>query len=497
MALPLLILGVALLPELARRARDRARGARRGPLGSWAWGSAVAALLGAAGFLNSWDLPTLLALAVAGYALFRRPPALRGTGGTGGIAAVAHIFGPWLGDTVTVALWLGALALACYAPFYRDLHSQVRGIAAADYAKTTLPAYAQALGIWLWPLLADLATNGRLLWARRDALLGRWALLMIAPWLLTLAFWGLGAVLLGLASLAMAGPWVTLLQSGLLAALWVVSGDERRRGDVSPARAVGRLLAAAGIGLTYLAEFAYVADLFHSRMNTVFKIYAQAWVLLGLAAVAAIARLVVAARHSGDAGPRRRPSAAGVSAAVAVGVTLLLAAGGWAYTGAAAFSRAAGEADTRGGGTTTLDATAGLAAESPEEFAAYRWLRANARPGERLVEAVGTDYDADTSRLSAWTGVPTILGWPGHEMQWRGTAAANEIANRSQVVDWIYTAPDAARLESLLAAYDITYLYVGTEERRRYDIDETRIAWYGEWLTPCFTAGEVWIFRRP
>jgi hypothetical protein len=159
MALPLLACGAALLPEIARRARARAGGAPGGLLGGRAWGCAVALLLGAAGFLNSWDWPTLLGLAVLTYGVFRW------RAGT-----------PWLGDTLLVGLWLGTLGLAGYAPFYLDLDSQIEGVNLAYHAKTELPAYAQALGLWLWPLLAGLALDWRRLWARRRAVLARWAL---------------------------------------------------------------------------------------------------------------------------------------------------------------------------------------------------------------------------------------------------------------------------------------------------------------------------------
>jgi uncharacterized membrane protein len=267
----------------------------------------------------------------------------------------------------------------------------------------------------------------------------------------------------------------------------MVLEEERRRGDCSHSYWYG-CWPSPWVSPTW--RVAYVTTCPQPHVHG-FKIYVQAWVFLGMAAVAAVARLIAAAQRRDASRTQRWPALA------AVGLALLLAAGGWAYTGAAAFSRAAAAADSSAGSALTLDGSAAPAAASPGEMAAYRWLQANGRLGERLVEGVGTDYDAGSNRLSAWTGMPTILGWPGHELQWRGLAAANEIANRTQAVAWIYTSPDAGQVDALLADYGVTFLYVGPYERQKYGIDDARIAWYDEWLTPCFSAGDVRIWRRP
>ena len=40
---------------------------------------------------------------------------------------------------------------------------------------------------------------------------------------------------------------------------------------------------AAGFALMFVVEFVFIRDSFGSRMNTVFKFYYQAWILIALA----------------------------------------------------------------------------------------------------------------------------------------------------------------------------------------------------------------------
>ena len=92
------------------------------------------------------------------------------------------------------------------------------------------------------------------------------------------------------------------------------------------------------------------------------------------------------------------------------------------------------------------------------------WLRQ--RPGTPVVvEAVGEDY-TQHGRVSAFTGLPTLLGWPDHQRQWRGTIRPWQ--GRREAVERIYTSSDQSEVSALLARYSVSYVYVGELERRRY-----------------------------
>jgi uncharacterized membrane protein len=199
-------------------------------------------------------------------------------------------------------------------------------------------------------------------------------------------------------------------------------------------------------------EFLRVDDLFHNRMNTIFKVYYQAWILLAIASAFGLYFL-------GSMGwPSRR--------------ILRMAMGGWwgligvvliaslYYPVEAAFTKSG-----QFGGDTTLDGLAYIARGNPGEYAAIRWLQDNGKEGEGVLEAVGDSWTA-YSRISSSTGLPTVLGWPWHEHQWRGSREPFE--GREGDVSAIYTTLDTSEALRLLAKYDIQYVVVGPRERVSY-----------------------------
>jgi len=139
----------------------------------------------------------------------------------------------------------------------------------------------------------------------------------------------------------------------------------------------------------------------------------------------------------------------------------------------------------------TLDGLAYVARSQPTEREAIEWLRR--QPGTPVVvEAVGEDY-SPYGRISAFTGLPTLLGWPDHERQWRGSTHLLE--GRREAAERIYTSPDQQQIEALLAQYGVSYVYVGDLEIRRYG----RVA--GEnlrgFLELAFEGPGVTIYRYP
>ena len=201
-------------------------------------------------------------------------------------------------------------------------------------------------------------------------------------------------------------------------------------------------------------EFLRVDDLFHNRMNTIFKLYYQAWILLAIACAFGLYFL-----------SSMRPPSGGVRRLAMRGwwgLMGLLLIGSLYYPVEAVFTKGG-----QFGGETTLDGLAHVSRASPGEYAAIDWLRENGKEGEGIVEAVGDSWSAH-GRISSSAGLPTILGWPWHEHQWRGSRKPFE--GREEDVKAIYTTPDASEATALLEKYDVQYVVVGPRERAAYGV---------------------------
>src|SRR5207249_246910 len=89
-----------------------------------------------------------------------------------------------------------------------------------------------------------------------------------------------------------------------------------------------------------------------------------------------------------------------------------------------------------------LDGLAYLHNEAPADLDAIMWLRDHADPAT-VAEATGGEYNVYCycGRVSALSGLPTIMGWVGHEDQWRGgqPQARDEILPRLADMDKIYS----------------------------------------------------------
>ena len=103
-----------------------------------------------------------------------------------------------------------------------------------------------------------------------------------------------------------------------------------------------------------------------------------------------------------------------------------------------------------------------LAQSRPAERDAIEFVRSEVARDSTILEAVGEWFEFGL--ISRSTGVSTVFNWPGHEIQWRGSAASFD--GREQDVADIYQSVDWAEAENLLARYDVEYVYVDLEKGR-------------------------------
>ena len=384
------------------------RGGRRGIAEAVAAGLAVGALYA----VIWWSFPVTAGLLVLAVAVRVRSE--------GSLRDAAK----WL------AIVLGA-SVVLMLPFWLNFNPAARGIGLVDERRSFTDFAADLAllyGIFAWLLAAVFAT--RLLALRRP--------------LRTLA-WGAVAAIFAGSLLAIAG----LAGAAALAALLAIAaGAMLSRSLAAPERFLW-LLIAGGLTCVLVPELVYVRDEFDGselyRMNTVFKLGYQAWLLL---AVAAACALPWATAHL----PRRAWSAWAAGAALA----LLLGA---VYPYAGTYSRKQGFALSP-----TLDGLGWLRDTAPGDPPAIDWLRDNT-PGTAVVlEAVGDDYSAfGHGRISTFTGRAAVLGWPGHEVQWD-----HDPGDRGEDVERLYLTTDVAEARELIDRYGVDYVVFGPIERTTY-----------------------------
>ncbi len=107
-----------------------------------------------------------------------------------------------------------------------------------------------------------------------------------------------------------------------------------------------------------------------------------------------------------------------------------------------------------------------------------------------VAEAVGGQY-SEYARVATFTGMPTVLGWPGHEGQWRDNALQG---TRRDDIQTLYTTPDWSTAQAILQRYNIRYVYVGNLERSTYPVNEEK---FNLFLKPVYQQGTVTIYEVP
>ncbi len=451
----------------------------------WYWHMGLAlVLIGAAYFSNSWDLVSMLCLLPLSLSVGAWQQS------TGRIRDGIRVLG------VIVLVLLGGAAVLIL-PYLLVAQSQVQGIQ-LNWINPTRPV--QLMVMWGALLVASslfltVFAQRRLLAARVAgvAVLFTW----LVPALLLLAVWGSGRIWDTLTIMPTDEPnWSVLIRErwtqrlltpgilGLLLGLGAVQLGSwlwwsRHRQGTSASHGFLLLCLTTGIGLIYIPEFVFLQDQFGAlmRMNTVFKFHYQAWHLL-----APVMALTVTL---GFIRPRRWPT---VGASTLLTVLLLT---GLAYPLAAIGSKVQAPA------IRTLDINRSLRVHNPAVVDALVWLRDRARPGDVIAEAVGQSYQADTSRVSGFTGMPTLLGWPGHERQWRGHTYAVMAADREEILTRLYATGTQEEILQTMVNWNIRYVYVGPRERQQYVISAERQQLLSSVLRPVYDRDGILILARP
>lgn len=487
---------------------------------------AGALLLGGMAFLNTWDILFGFALLTGAYVLAR--------------ALASGWTWERLADLFLFGLPLGLLAILLYLPFYIGFASQAGGI----LPNLDSPTRGAHLWVMFGPLFVPLFAW--LIFLRRgEKLSARWKtgfglglgltlFLWFFSWLLgllaqlklpdfaasylqaqgfpSLALFFGAATLKRLASMASLLTLLALLIPAL--AFLVQTGNRLPAEGQQDANPVppssfsllpshsslltpyfSLLLLLLGALLVLAPEFVFLRDLFGNRMNTIFKFYFQAWQLWSLAAAFGAA-VMLRELHRFWQGAYSLVLALALVVGLAFPVFALANKTNAfqlpAFAQVLDAARAAGDPSPlrTAASVWSLDGAQLFHRQYPDDAAAADWLAS--APYGVIAEAVGGQY-SDYARMSAYSGLPAVVGWIGHEDQWRGT-----FDEQRQRGEWdiptLYQTNNWDEARSIIEKYDIRYVVVGTLERNVYRVNELN---FQRNLVEVFRSGDVVIYQAP
>ena len=215
------------------------------------------------------------------------------------------------------------------------------------------------------------------------------------------------------------------------------------------------LMGLCAIGLVLIPELVYVRDIYengNARANTMFKLTYQAYIMFGMTMIYAIFRLLIIGKNK--------------ILKVLAFIGLFLFVWTCGYFGNSVhswFGEVWKPSQYKG-----LNATTFLETDFPEDVNGIRWLKENISDAPVVLEANGDSY-SEYERVSAMTGLPTIMGWYVHEWLWRGNLS--DLNAKIEEIQEIYTSTDETRVKELLEEYNVSYIFVGSCERNKYGAD--------------------------
>jgi YYY domain-containing protein len=427
-----------------------------GYLWAMAAAAALSLALGALWVVNSWDYPSylLLTLALLGLAVYFKP----------GPVSVR------LALLVSLTTGVLALSILAFLPFHQAYEAFNTGIEASKW-RTSIDRFLGIHGLFLFIIATFLIYQARFvlkgvlgIWARPPATgepaagSGGGAFQLSAPKA------GLTLVLLAAVLLAVTGYWTAVLLLVFLmllgtAGLEVLRSQDRDRPFASVPLVLLGMALAIGIGVDLIRLQGDIG-----RMNTFFKYYLEVWVLLSIVSAYMLWSL-------GSQGMFRCwnwwKGAWMLALVLLIGSSLV-------YTVLGTRARVGDRFNPE---PMTLDGTAymeravhwekdqSLGLKSDRE--AIRWLQDNVAGSPVVLEAHNEQYHW-SSRIADYTGLPTVLGWPWHQLQQRWDYQS-EVRVRAAHIREMYETASLRRAEALLRQYDIKYIVVGELERIYYN----------------------------
>ena len=457
----------------------------------------TALVIGELFVMNGWDYPTYMMLALVCIALQQW------------LAHDRQFEASLVLHVVAVVAALIVLSFLLFVPFYRNFISPSQGIglvAATDRSqlRDEFLIYGIFMFVFLSLLLASVfkqplfslsrlnregaSSVNAIASGRRWFLIGVTTTVVLAVVEFTILLFVQNSI-----------TFVIMLNIALLGAILLIVNIGDR------AHAFTLLLGATAFAVIAMCEIIYLRDVFANtdpRMNTVFKFYFQAWALLSLSSGAGLYFILQSLKPAKLASRVQRVSLRGFEG-VWVAVLLLFVAAGLVYPLLAPEARLAQinpvTLHPYLQRSNSLNGLSYLKSDpaNPGDYDAITWLNTHVQGNPVIVEAIGGDY-SNYGRVSVFTGLPTIMGWVGHEYQWRvnwlnNPVNAIEFNRRSSDVDTIYMNSDPNVVLATMSRYQAHYLYVGPLEHQKYPLNN--LYRFSTFMQVVYNAGGVTIYK--
>lgn len=449
-ALPITVLALAWIVSLIR--------SDFGPSRISAWRRWTTALIGGGVILgsliptNTWDFPTYFLICAGAIVLIAVKPVFLVHAGSLRRVGIA---------VVSIAL-LTVVSIGLFYP-YLLTNSRETSIQLWTGERTPCWSYLMHWGLFLFAIItwffhetADWLETVKLSAFRRFYERIRGGLFAAAAFsVVTIGFFASRKVAVGLIAFPLMA-WALLL---IL------------RADQAPLKRIVLFWIGTALFITLFVEFSALrGDI--GRMNMVFKLYNQAWVLLSISSAAAIALTSDRFR----AADRTAPGSGSVSGTRTVWRVALavLVCGGALFTVTASLDKITDRIDRTA--PRTLDGMAymdsanyaqdGFTMDLSQDARAIRWLQDHAAGSPTIVEGHASEYKWG-NRITVYTGLPSVVGWNYHQRQQR-TMMTEAVWDRVRDVESFYNTTSESEARAFLEKYAVRYLIVGQLERGLY-----------------------------
>jgi len=223
-------------------------------------------------------------------------------------------------------------------------------------------------------------------------------------------------------------------------------------------------LTGTGVFITLFVEMTCLrGDL--GRMNMVFKLYLQAWVLLSIAAAGALTicleNFVTIESHSRLKRIWRD-------------ILIFFVIGTLSFTITASIDKitdrmssiAPHSLDGMDFMKTSEYYQDGFLMDLSQDYLAIQWLQDHVEGSPVIVEANATEYKWG-NRYTIYTGLPGVVGWNYHQRQQRGTSS-DQVWERVNAIEAFYNTINIDEAKAFLKKYNVSYIVVGQMEEGMY-----------------------------